>query len=323
MSVKRETVAVIGAGGHTGGFILAELARRGIAFLAIGRDRASLDEPASLDRALAGAGAVINAAGPFLDTAQPVIEAALRAGIHYLDVTAEQASALSSLERYDEEARSRGVVMLPAAGFYGGLGDVLATAALGDWPSADEIRISIALDSWWPTQGTRKTGQRNNVPRVVLSSGKLAPQQQPPRTEMYEFSKPFGMQRVVEVPLSETILISRHLRTSEMHNFINETPLRDLDDPATPPPVAQDDRGRSAQVFLMDTVVQRNGESRRLLARGQDIYAITAPLVVEAAERLVRGAPAEHGCFAIGAFFEPVALLASLAPDLTVSKEPR
>jgi hypothetical protein len=60
-------------------------------------------------------------------------------------------------------------------GFYGGLGDLLATAAMGDWASADEIRIGIALDSWRPTLGTRLTGQRNTAPRLVITGGKLAP----------------------------------------------------------------------------------------------------------------------------------------------------
>ena len=47
---------------------------------------------ASLDRSLAVAAAVINCAGPFLETADAVSAAALRARIHYLDVTAEQLS---------------------------------------------------------------------------------------------------------------------------------------------------------------------------------------------------------------------------------------
>ena len=51
---------------------------------------ASVDDPASLDRAISGAAAVINCAGPFMDTAAPLIEAAIRGRIHYLDVTAEQ-----------------------------------------------------------------------------------------------------------------------------------------------------------------------------------------------------------------------------------------
>jgi hypothetical protein len=60
-------------------------------------------------------------------------------------------------------------------GFYGGLSDLLATAAMGDWTRADEARIGIALDSWKPTEGTRVTGRRNTARRVTISEGKLQP----------------------------------------------------------------------------------------------------------------------------------------------------
>src|SRR5687768_1941139 len=101
-----KTVVVYGATGHTGRFIVAELIERGYTPILSGRDAARLevlakewdglsvraataDDPESLDRALAGADAVINSAGPFAVTAGPLVEAALRAGIPYLDVAAE------------------------------------------------------------------------------------------------------------------------------------------------------------------------------------------------------------------------------------------
>lgn len=316
--MKSDAIAVIGAAGHTGKFVVAELARRGVPTIAIARKDADVHDPASLDRALAGAGAIINVAGPFLDTAAPVIDAALRSGIHYLDVTAEQPSARSTFERYDDAARSRGIAILPAAGFYGGLGDLLATAAIADWTAVDDLTIFIALDSWLPTEGTRKTGARNTTPRVVLSAGSLRQLQQP-RTQDWEFPPPFGKQEVVEVPLSETILIARHLPAAEMRNFINVTPLNDLKNPSTPPPTADDERGRSSQVFAIEAVARRNGESRRVAAHGRDIYAITAPLVVEAAQRLLKeGRASRAGCFALGERFDAADFLLSLAPDLTL-----
>nr|WP_239542420.1 NAD(P)H-binding protein [Micromonospora terminaliae] len=93
-----QTVAVFGAYGHTGRFVVRELRERGSVPLLVGRDPvrlealtashpglehrvASAGDPASLDRALRGADAVVNCAGPFASTAAPVIEAALRAGI--------------------------------------------------------------------------------------------------------------------------------------------------------------------------------------------------------------------------------------------------
>jgi short subunit dehydrogenase-like uncharacterized protein len=74
---------------------------------------------------LAGVAAVVNCAGPFLDTALPVVEAALRAEIPYLDVAAEQA-AVQAIRARDADARRAGVTVLPAAAFYGGLADLLA-----------------------------------------------------------------------------------------------------------------------------------------------------------------------------------------------------
>jgi hypothetical protein len=41
----------------------------------------------------------------------------------------------------------------------------------------------------------------------------------------WEFGDPVGRQAVVEVPLSEIILIARHVRTGELHTwFSNEHP---------------------------------------------------------------------------------------------------
>ena len=130
----KPTVAVFGAAGHTGRFVVVELVRRGIPAIAIARDlaaltaanfgdfevtrrRASVDDEESLDRALDGARAVINCAGPFFETSDAVAAAALRNGIHYLDVTAEQPSVRATLDKYDIPAREAGIAVVPAMGF--------------------------------------------------------------------------------------------------------------------------------------------------------------------------------------------------------------
>ena len=170
------TVAVFGAYGHTGRFVVAELRERGFVPVLLRPRRrqaagaggsphpglearpASVDDPASLDRALAGAAAVINCAGPFATTAAPVIEAALRAGIPYVDVAAEIEANLDTFAHFADRARAAGAVVVPAMAFYGGLGDLLATAAMGDWTAADEAHIAYGLSSWHPTAGTRTAG---------------------------------------------------------------------------------------------------------------------------------------------------------------------
>lgn len=329
---KAPKIVVFGASGHTGRFVVSELARRGMTAILAGRDSekllavqrtypafeirvASVDDPQSLDQALLGVSLVINCAGPFLDTAAPVIEAALRAGIHYFDVTAEQAVALAAFEKFSDAARTAGVLILPSVAFYGVLADLLATAAMDNWSQADEIRIAVALDSWKPTQGTRLTGQRNPGRRWVFSNGRLSLVEEPPPRVKWAFPPPFGNQEVIAFPLAETVIISRHLRVPEIHAYMNLAPLADLHDPATPGPTAADESGRSAQEFVMDVRVRSGNEERQAIAAGRDIYAVTAPIVVEVAERILAGEVRVAGTVAPGQIFDADVLLRTLSPE--------
>lgn len=325
-------IAVVGAYGHTAAFVLAEIRRRGWTPLLVGRDAdklrsaarahpesrvrvASVADPASLDRALSGAAAVINCAGPFADTAPPVVEAALRAGIHYLDVAAEQTVALGTFEAYADRARDAGVAVVPSMAFYGGLGDLLATAAMDDWPAADDITIAIALDSWLPTRGTRETVRRNAGRHLIFTDNALTPPNGPPSKGSWRFPPPVGVQETTGLSTADQVTISRHLRVPEIRVQMNRAPLRDLSDPATPPPAPADSDGRSAQTFVVDVVARRGGERRRATASGRDIYAVTAPLVVEATARVLDGRLRRPpGAAAPGDLFDAPGFLRSLAP---------
>ncbi len=323
---------MFGASGHTGRFVVSELARRGMAAVLAGRDSeklfalqrahpafeirvGSIDDPASLDQTLLGGSLVINCAGPFLDTAAPLMEAALRARIHYLDVTAEQAVALAAFEKFSDAARTAGVLIMPSVAFYGALGDLLATAAMRNWPTADEVQIAMALDSWRPTRGTRLTGERNTARRLVFSNNRLSPIVDPPPKLQWTFPAPFGKQELIALPLAETIVISRHLSVPEIHAYINLAPLDDLHNPSTPPPTPADDRGRSTQTFVMEAKVHRGKKVRRALVAGRDIYAVTAPIVVEAAERILAGETRATGVAAPGEIFDAQAFLQALSPE--------
>lgn len=317
------SVAVYGASGHTGGFILDELARRGVAAVAVGRHPgavrggleirvASIDDPAALERAFSGSGVVINAAGPFLDTAAPVIEAALAVGSHVVDVTAEQESARATLDRFDAPARARGLTVIPAAGFYGGLADLIASALAGRDP-IDAIRVAVALDRWWPTAGTRRTGERNTFARRVVDDGRLVAMSAHEPGRHWDFGPPHGIEAVEPVPLSEVVTIAHHLRVGHLRSYLGVAALRDLRDPRTTPPPVVDAHGRSSQHFTMQVELDDARGRRRATASGRDIYAVTAPLVVEAAQRLLSGESTRVGAITLGAAFDPCDMLDVLA----------
>lgn len=330
-------VAVYGANGHTGRFILDELARRGIPAVAAGRTLAGpvdvparvagLDDPAALARAFAGCRVVINAAGPFLDTAAPIAAAALAAGCHYLDLTAEQESARATLSDFDRPAQAQGLAVIPAAAFYGGLAGILAAALAAEAVPVDAITTAIALDRWWPTAGTRLTGARNTFPRLVVEEGRLTPAPAPGGMTMWDFGPrpplPSPLLEMEPVPLSEVITLSHHLRARRIVTWLNTAALRDLRNPDTPAPAPADAQGRSAQRFTLQVVLDDARGSHRATAWGRDIYAVSAPLVVEAAARLLADGPIRTGAGTLGSAFDPHSLLAALAPAcFNVALEP-
>jgi NAD(P)-dependent dehydrogenase (short-subunit alcohol dehydrogenase family) len=327
-SVTNQTVVVFGAYGHTGRFVVAELCRRGYRPVLSGRDEdklrsfgasypeselrvASVGDALSLDRALADAAAVINCAGPFIDTAAPLIDAAVRNGLHYLDVAAEQRVAMAAFEGHADA----GVAIAPSMAYYGGLGDLLATAAMGDWESADEIRIGIALDSWQPTRGTRETGRVNTGHHLVFTGNRYVRSPESSARSSWDFPAPFGALDVSELSTADQVAIPRHLATPEVRVYMNDAPLRDLGDASTPEPTPADETGRSAQVFLTDVIVRRGAAERRAYAQGRDIYAITAPLVVEAVERVLDGRCKATGGVAAGQAFDAADFLNALSPE--------
>ncbi|MDF8262870.1 saccharopine dehydrogenase family protein [Luteipulveratus flavus] len=327
--MSTERVMVYGAAGHTGRFVIDELLSRGLTPVLAGRNEERLSALASrydglerrvvgvedadrLREALAGITVVVNVAGPFLDTALPLARAAVEAGAHYLDVTAEQPAVQQLYDELDAPARSAGVSVVPAMAFYGGLADLLTTAALDGEPGADEVKVAIGLDRWWPTEGTRVTGDRNTAVRQVIRGGVLAPLESPAPTGTWSFPGPLGVQEVVQLPFSEVVTIHRHLQVGELTSHLNTAPLADLRDSSTPPPSAADDSGRSEQRFVVEVVVGRDGRSRSLACAGRDIYAFTAPIVVEGVVRLIDGRHQGAGALAPGQAFEAGDVLAAL-----------
>lgn len=333
-------VAVFGAYGHTGRFVVAELLERGFVPVLSGRDAdrlkglaesapgldarpASADDPTSLDRALDGTAAVINCAGPFATTAAPVIEAALRAGIPYVDVAAEIEANADTFAHFTDRARASGAVIVPAMAFYGGFGDLLATAAMGDWTTADEAHIAYGLSGWHPTAGTRAAGavshRRRDGRRVRHRNGRLEYHRDDLPTLEWPFPEPLGPRAVIgEFTMADVVTLPSHLAIPEVRTYMSLEAAGDMAAPDTPEPVAVDERGRSAQTFLVDVVVRSGNSERRAVARGQDIYAVTAPLVVEAVDRILTGRTRTTGVASAGALFDAPDFLRALSSHISL-----
>jgi len=168
-----------GAYGFTGRLLAAEAIRRGHRPILAGRDPVrlrefatdleqafvlpdalelrtfDLDDGPGLRRGLSGVSAVLHAAGPFIETARPMMEACLDTRAHYLDITGEVPVFEAAFE-LDEKARERGLIFMPGVGM-----DVIPTdtaAALVAELLPDAYRLDLVLHSpGRPSAGTLQT----------------------------------------------------------------------------------------------------------------------------------------------------------------------
>jgi len=160
-----------GAYGYTGRRIAEEACRRGMRPVLAGRDAAKpqsladrlqcpcrvfpLDSPQIIAGQLTDVRAVLHSAGPFSATARPMMDACLRAGVHYLDITGEIDVIEAAAQRH-EQARAAGVTLLPAVGFDVVPSDCLA--AMLAQRLAGATHLELAFEAFGrPSRGTART----------------------------------------------------------------------------------------------------------------------------------------------------------------------
>ncbi|MFT3768296.1 MAG: saccharopine dehydrogenase NADP-binding domain-containing protein [Minicystis sp.] len=120
---------IYGATGYTGRLLARAARERGMRPILGGRNEARLAAIAgalglehraadlgSLAGSLRDVAVVVNAAGPFVGTFGPVIDACLQGGAHYLDLSGEVIS-IEGVARRGPEARARGLMLMPSVGF--------------------------------------------------------------------------------------------------------------------------------------------------------------------------------------------------------------
>ncbi len=123
---------IYGANGYTGELIAREAVKRGMKPILAGRSQNkleplakelnltcrtfSLEDKKSLEYTLKEVDFVIHCAGPFSLTSDRMVEACLRLGKHYLDITGEIA-VFEAMAARDKLAKDAGIMIMPGVGF--------------------------------------------------------------------------------------------------------------------------------------------------------------------------------------------------------------
>jgi short subunit dehydrogenase-like uncharacterized protein len=102
-----------------------------------------LSDAARLDRALSQAAVVLHAAGPFDETAAPMMAACLRTKSHYLDLAGEW-PVFADAQARDAAARAAGVMLMPGVGLTIVATDCLLALAMLAQPDAVKLRLGVS-----------------------------------------------------------------------------------------------------------------------------------------------------------------------------------
>lgn len=224
-----DSLLIYGAYGYTGELIAREAIDRGGEPILAGRNATkvhqlgeelglqsrsfALEDPDRIDSHLENADVVLNCAGPFVDTAEPLADACIRTETDYLDITGEL-EVFERLARRTERAAAADVTLLPGVGF-----DVVPTDCLGAHvadrlPEATHLSLAIAAGGSI-SPGTTKTALRGlGDGGAIRQDGALRAVPAADRTRTVDFG--WDTQTVTAFPWGD---VSTAFRTTEIPNI--------------------------------------------------------------------------------------------------------
>lgn len=235
--MTRGSALIYGATGHSGRLITRRVCELGLRPVLCGRDAGKLaafadeldldrrvattTDPDGLDHALAGVTVVLNAAGPFSRTAEPIADACLRAGAHYLDITAEL-SSIELVRLRNDDARRRNVMVMPAVGFDVVPTDCLAAHVARRLPGATRLAIAVT-NLFFLSRGSAKTLIENVNRGMVRRDGGLAPVPLGSIERSFDFGH--GPTAALNVSLGDLTTAYYTTGIANVETYVEATPL--------------------------------------------------------------------------------------------------
>lgn len=291
---------IYGATGYTGRMAAEHAKARGLDVVIAGRNGARLESlaaqlgvpyrvfisDAQAVESLEGIGVLLNFAGPFAQTADALMQACIKAGVDYLDVTAE-INVFRLAERVGVQAAEAGVMLLPGVGW-----DVVPTDCLA-MHVARRVQNPKSLSVALQVAGAMSRGSALSVSEIV-GAGLLArvdgllvatPDAQPRHFD-------FGDGPALCAPLSFGDLVTGWHSTGipNIAMFVNITgdafPEGDLSQLPDGPSAEQREAYRARAVA---EVIGADGTRARSVIETVNGYTYTPLAAVEAARRVLNG----------------------------------
>jgi short subunit dehydrogenase-like uncharacterized protein len=317
-------ILLYGVTGYTGRLILDEALAKGLRPVLSGRNAAAvqelaaahqlearpaaLDDPAALDRALAGVRVVLHCAGPFGRMSPPMLDACIRNGAHYLDITGEIA-VFERIAALSARIASAGITAIPGVGFDVVPSDCLAAHLNYLLPTATELTLAFTGGTGL-SRGTAITMVENIAGGgAIRRGGKIQPVPPAWRTLDVDFGD--RVRHCVSIPWGDVSTAYHSTNIPDITVYTAVAPravrmmrwsrpvlpllalgpaqryLKARINARTPGPSAE--RRAGAQSRLWGEVRDAGGTLRRARLVAPDGYTLTAMTAVGAAHRLLAG----------------------------------
>jgi short subunit dehydrogenase-like uncharacterized protein len=298
------TLMIYGAAGYTGGMAAEHAASAGLDLVLAGREQSraslealagrlgagvrtfSLDNPDAVPNGLEGVSVLLNAAGPFANTAEPLMSAAIRAGVHYLDFSAELDTYREALA-LDARARAAGVMLLPGSGGSVAMLGSLAGQAIGRVRNPRKISIALHVAGAMSRGSATSASQTIVTETLHLVASELVTRSP---DELRDFDFGSGPQSSFPVTLPDLVTIHHTTGVSDIETFVHVSagafPTGDTKDlPAGPSFEEREANRYHAAVEVSDA----DGTVVRSLLDTVNGYTFTAIAAAQAARRVLAG----------------------------------
>ncbi|MBO0678802.1 saccharopine dehydrogenase NADP-binding domain-containing protein [Mycolicibacterium sp. S2-37] len=296
------TLMIYGATGYTGRLTAEHAAAAGLDLVLGGRDNTrlaalahelgaghrtfDLGDDEAIDVALSDIAVVLNCAGPFMQTAKPLIGAAIRSQTHYLDVAAELDSYYLA-EELDPSARDAGVMLLPGSGGSVAMLGCLAAHAAQRVTDPRSVRIALHVAGSMSRGSAISAGENLTTDCLERLDGQLVSRNPDDRRD-FDFGWGLISCSATTLPDLVTIWQATGIRHIETFVHVSGYAFPDGDLAALPDGPSADER-RANRYHAAVEVSGADGAVARSVLDTVNGYTFTPLAATEAARRVLSG----------------------------------
>lgn len=301
MKLKKKML-LYGATGYTGKIIAERAKELDIDFEIAGRDVNKVlplanklnvghhvfdvDDENAWQKALTKKQVLINAAGPFAFTSKQAMYACLKAGVHYLDISAEM-ETYRLAESLDEEANAAGIQIISGAGLFVSY-DALAVHLSKLVNEPQLLKVGFRHYGGFSRGSILSSKNIANLGILVRSEGQVVKKMNPQPEVFF-----FGSEKVecLPTPLGGIILAYKSTRIPNIEEFFSlKLPAAELPDlaPENLPEGPTAEERAAGRNGIAAEIIGKDGSIRRAYVDAPSGYDLTPLSVVAVAHRILK-----------------------------------